>query len=279
MQTESAPEPWPSTSALDDCPDAVVSTDAAGVVLRWNAAAARMTGRSADAALGRPLAEVLTLTPRDESGLFPERHWARCGSAAVPVELCAWSSPEAGQLVTHRLLHDCSSRVAHETESDRAAEILRAQARSDALTGLSNRYELEDRLDESLTAVRSGHVALLVADLDGFKAINDRYGHSVGDEVLAAVARRLRACVRDGDTVARLGGDEFVILTTVNGAVEPSDLARRVRQALSDPVQTSDGVLRVGASVGVAVADADTDAADLLRRADKAMYRVKLARG
>ncbi|MEX2291256.1 MAG: GGDEF domain-containing protein [Mycobacteriales bacterium] len=164
-----------------------------------------------------------------------------------------------------------------ETEGDRAAAVLRRQARFDALTGLANRYELEEQLTRALEAPEQGRVALLVADLDGFKPINDSYGHAVGDEVLAAVARRLRSCVRDNDTVARLGGDEFVILTRVTAAVEPTELAARIRKALRDPVQTSEGVLKVAASLGVAVAELGSDASDLLRQADRAMYRVKLA--
>lgn len=173
----------------------------------------------------------------------------------------------------------CGTRPAAsllEAESDRAAAVLRCQARFDALTGLANRYELEDYLAAALKAPEDGLVALLVADLDGFKPLNDSYGHAVGDEVLAAVACRLRSCVRDSDTVARLGG-RVVILTRVTTGLEPDELAGRVRKALADPVQTSEGVLLVGASLGVAVAEIDGDAADLLRQADRAMYRVKLA--
>ncbi len=120
-------------------------------------------------------------------------------------------------------------------------------------------------------------MALIVADLDGFKPINDSYGHAVGDEVLAAVGRRLRSCVRDSDTVSRVGGDEFVILTRVSTHREPTELAARIRAALRDPVRTSEGVLTVGASLGIAVAELGSNAADLLRQADRAMYRVKLA--
>jgi diguanylate cyclase (GGDEF)-like protein len=261
-------------SPFDTCPEAVVSTDAAGRIVGWNAAAVQLLEAPADGLLGRPLAQVLTLAPRDEDGLFPERRWAVCGSLRVPVEVLEWTAPDA---LTHLLLWNATGRVAVEAEGDRAAAVLRRQARFDALTGLANRYELEERLTQALASSDGGRVALLVADLDGFKPINDSYGHAVGDEVLAAVARRLRSCVRDRDVVARLGGDEFVILTRVSTAMEPTQLAARVRAALRDPVQTSEGVLRITASLGVAVAELGSDAADLLRQADRAMYRVKLA--
>lgn len=99
----------------------------------------------------------------------------------------------------------------------------------------------------------------------------------MGDEVLAAVAARLLGCVRSGDSVARLGGDEFVVLTFLTH-IDAQSVTNRVRQALADPVATSEGPLMVGASVGIAVSEPGSDGDDLLRRADKAMYRDKLAR-
>lgn len=264
-------------SPLDSCPEAVISTDSAGHVVGWNAASAQLLGATAAELIGLPLASVVTLTPRDPSGAFPERQWAVRGHVRVPVEVLEWIAHNEGHPITHLLLRDSTSRVAVEAESDRAAAVLRRQARFDALTGLANRYELEEQLTKALHATDGGRVALLVADLDGFKPVNDSYGHAVGDEVLAAVARRLRSCVRDSDTVARLGGDEFVVLTRVSTALEPTELAARIRKALRDPVQTSEGVLTVAASLGIAVADLGSDASDLLRQADRAMYRVKLA--
>jgi len=266
-------------SPFDSCPEAVITTDAADRVVIWNAACAEMLGASADQVLGQPLSAVLTLTERDLSGVFPERRWVTCRQVRVPVEVLEWTAHDRGRALTHLLLRNSTSRVAVEIESDRAAAVLRRQARFDALTGLANRYELEERLTQALQLRDGGRVALLVADLDGFKPINDSYGHGVGDEVLAAVARRLRSCVRDSDTVARLGGDEFVVLTRVSGldCTGPAELAARIRRSLRDPVQTSEGVLTVGASLGVAVAELGSDASDLLRRADRAMYRVKLA--
>ncbi len=168
-----------------------------------------------------------------------------------------------------------------EAEVSRAAALLRRQARFDALTGLANLYGLEERLADALTGARDGQIAC-VLDLDGLKPINDSFGHAVGDEVLAAVADRLKAAVREGggrgaDTVARLGGDEFVMLTGSDPA-GPAAIVQRICLALSGRIATSVGELGIGTSVGIAVSQSDSDAADLLRRATKAMFRTKLAR-
>ncbi len=268
--------------ALDAFPDAVVTTDDAGITIGWNAAAAALLHLPADVALGQALADLVELTHRDHTGRYPARRWVTAGEVTVPVEVTAWQSSDGEGLEHHLCLRDATGRVADEAEVARAEALLRRQARFDALTGLANRYELEERLAEALADSRDGQVACVVVDLDGFKPINDSFGHAVGDEVLAAVAGRLKAAVRDGDgrgadTVARLGGDEFVILTGTDPA-GPAATVQRVRQALSAPITTSAGPLRIGASVGIATSQSDSDADDLLRRADKAMFRSKLGR-
>lgn len=270
-------------TALDQFPDAVITTDGAGAVVRWNAAATALLDVSADRALGRPLAELVQLTPRDDTGRHPARQWATSGEVTVPVEVTAWESRTAEGVERHLCLRDATQRVADEAEVARAEALLRRQARFDALTGLANRYELEERLDEALAQARNEQVACVVVDLDGFKPINDSFGHAVGDEVLAAVAARLKAAVRDRDgrgpdTVARLGGDEFVILTATDPA-GPAAIVQRIREALAGAITTSAGPLHIGASVGIAISQSDSDGDDLMRRADKAMFRTKLARG
>jgi diguanylate cyclase (GGDEF)-like protein len=265
--------------ALDAFPEPVVTLDPAGLIKGWNRAASRLFELGRSAALGRVFTDVIQLKGRDSSGRFPERQWAVCGARTLAVEVTRWSSADGdGGRFEHLCLRDASDRLATEKQADRVAALLRRQARSDALTGLANRYELDERLTAALAEGDRTKVALVVIDLDGFKPINDSFGHGVGDEVLAAVAARLRGCVREGDTVARLGGDEFVIVTSVSASVQPSEVTGRVRAALSGPFTTTAGPLSVGASVGIAVGDADSDASELLRRADKAMFRVKLAR-
>jgi cyclic di-GMP phosphodiesterase Gmr len=195
---------------LDDCPVAAVSVAADGRVRRWNAACVRLFGIEAGTALGGRLEAVLRFQPRDRTGRFPERKWAVTADGRVPVEVITWESRAGEQRLLHYWVRDSTAKVAHEDELERAVALLRRQARSDALTGLANRFELTERLAAALTDV-SPRAALVVVDLDDFKPINDVHGHAVGDEVLTAVAARLTAAVRAQDTVARVGGDEFVV--------------------------------------------------------------------
>ncbi|HEX4011346.1 MAG TPA: diguanylate cyclase [Solirubrobacteraceae bacterium] len=152
----------------------------------------------------------------------------------------------------------------------------------DSLTGLANRRLLMDRLAVACAhlARTPGTVGLVFIDLDGFKDINDRHGHAVGDQVLVQTARRLQSVVRDQDTIARIGGDEFVILVdrVADGDALP-DLVARVERAVTAPIPGEDATLHVGASVGYAVTDRPDESYDaILTRADDAMYAVKRGR-
>jgi diguanylate cyclase (GGDEF)-like protein len=120
-------------------------------------------------------------------------------------------------------------------------------------------------------------ISVLFLDLDGFKDVNDRYGHDVGNSLLVAVAARLRSCVRPGDIVARMGGDEFTILLTRLESVAPAvEVAERIGQMLQEPFILGGNETRISTSIGIAIAAADdADPADLVRRADVAMYRAK----
>ncbi|OJF09700.1 GGDEF domain-containing protein [Couchioplanes caeruleus] len=163
-------------------------------------------------------------------------------------------------------------------EQERAQELLAQQARRDPLTGLANRSVLRDRLARAVPAP-DDPIAVLYLDLDGFKEINDKYGHEAGDAVLRAIADRLSAAVREQDLVARLGGDEFVLLLPGVGADEAVRLAERLLTDVAWPVPFEGHHLVVGASIGIAARTALGDEA-LLRVADAAMYRAKqLGRG
>jgi diguanylate cyclase (GGDEF)-like protein len=152
----------------------------------------------------------------------------------------------------------------------------------DSLTGVANRRLLLDRfaLARSRLTRSPGTVGLVFVDLDGFKGINDRHGHTIGDQVLVETARRLRSVVRDGDTVARLGGDEFVILVATDaddGSL--AALANRVGEALAEPIEDGTVTVRIDASTGWTSTDrADERAETVLARADAAMYAVKRSR-
>jgi len=151
----------------------------------------------------------------------------------------------------------------------------------DALTGLLNRRLLEDRLQQAINLARRNGtmLALMLIDLDGFKAVNDQYGHLMGDYVLRTVAKRLAGCVRESDTVARLGGDEFVILLTGQRSPEDSSVvAEKILGAFAEPVAAGGRRFMIGASIGISVFPRDGAAPEaLLKHADAAMYRVKEA--
>ena len=158
-----------------------------------------------------------------------------------------------------------------------------AAAGHDPLTGLPGRMVLHDRLGQALGRLRrrGGTVGLLFLDVDGFKQINDRYGHGAGDEFLRELPGRLRSALRADDTVARLGGDEFVVLLEdCGGEAGAVRAAERVLQAFERPFTLGEETLALRVSVGIAVTDAhDESADDLLAHADVAMYRAKRTGG
>jgi diguanylate cyclase (GGDEF)-like protein len=185
--------------------------------------------------------------------------------------------------------HDLEQRVEERTRDLETAnqalqqkkEELQYLVQHDALTGLANRTLLEDRLTQALVrARRNGHaVAVLMADLDGFKQINDEHGHEAGDQMLKAIAMRLRACVRESDTVARIGGDEFIIvLDELQELGDCVRVAEKLVEVSSWPVHLAERPLQVSISVGIACFPRDaTEQSSLVKLADDTMYQAKSA--
>jgi diguanylate cyclase (GGDEF)-like protein len=160
----------------------------------------------------------------------------------------------------------------------RLADEMAYLARHDVLTGLSNRAVFGDRLSHALARRRSRQlVAVLYCDLDGFKGVNDLFGHEAGDRLLTSVAERLRGCLRPEDTAARLGGDEFgILLDDLEEEGDAEVVAQRVLDSLGPPFVLGGREFRVDASIGIAYAGRDAPSAEaLLRSADTAMYRAK----
>ncbi len=174
-----------------------------------------------------------------------------------------------------------ASEAAMALENARLHEELRRQAFHDGLTRLANRALLTDRLDHALarSGRGPGRVAVLFGDIDGFKAVNDQLGHVRGDQALVAIAERISGCLRAGDTVARLGGDEFAVLLEDQADVsEAEHVARRIVDAVREPILLGESQVSVGISIGIAFSSADAATADaLLRDADSAMYHAKAA--
>jgi diguanylate cyclase (GGDEF)-like protein len=177
-----------------------------------------------------------------------------------------------------RLLETLAAQASIAIENDRLERALIDRAYHDALTGLANRAEVLERTELALRRRGSeSSVAVIFLDLDDFKLVNDSLGHAAGDDLLVAVADRLRNCVRPSDVAARLGGDEFAIMVEVRlGAAEAVAVAERVIGALQEPFVIAEREVAIRGSAGVALADErPRTAVELLRDADVAMYRAK----
>ncbi|MHA3790628.1 sensor domain-containing diguanylate cyclase [Sphingomonas sp. YL-JM2C] len=219
------------------------------------------------------------------------RRWARLSVPEATgifevdaIELRVRCADGAIQTVQHRgtLLHDIDIAIAtFEDISARkeAEDALRRISFEDPLTGTGNRRALQARWLDATSSPSGGlpSLAVLLIDLDDFKPVNDALGHEVGDAVLAAVAKRLRECIRGSDLLFRIGGDEFVILlpgVLDTGKVE--GLCRRIGQAFEAPFSEADQSIHIGATIGASLWPHDsTDLRALLRQADEALYRLK----
>jgi len=176
-----------------------------------------------------------------------------------------------------RLFETFASHAAALLENDRVKNQLRHQAFHDSLTGFANRLLFAERVHKALTLTVAGQrrPVVLFVDLDDFKIINDSLGHSAGDQLLIAVAERVRASLRPDDLVARLGGDEFAVLLERSDASDAEAVAFRLVDALRAPFVLEGREMRVHASIGIAQAEYGIVADDLLRNADVAMYSAK----
>ncbi|HST40383.1 MAG TPA: EAL domain-containing protein [Conexibacter sp.] len=189
-----------------------------------------------------------------------------------------YSAPRMPSQSELRLIRQTSRLAAIAIERHRAHAELKRLATRDTLTGLPNRALLIDRLTQALARARrtGSEAAVVFCDLDHFKLVNDSLGHDVGDWVLREVAGRLAGAVRPGDTVARFGGDEFVVVADGITADGARRLAARLHGALESPLQHPDsGEHLISASLGIALAGADLDAQEAVRRADSALYEAK----
>jgi diguanylate cyclase (GGDEF)-like protein/PAS domain S-box-containing protein len=269
--------------------------DLSGRYVRVNAVYADLLGREPEDLIGVPFASVVHPEDRDDDDSAValregartriEReqrylhadgrmHWVLHGVTVVPAEdgQPAWFAVSA---------QDITERRRAEQELRELAAALSEQAVRDPLTGLANRTLLQERLRAALSrdARSHGGTGLLFLDLDGFKAVNDRHGHAVGDTVLREVARRLTATVRPSDTVARLGGDEFVVLVEAGTEDDLAPVVQRLSAAFEQPLAAALADTPVGVSIGTAwVQGGDSTPDELLRRADADMYREKRGR-
>lgn len=274
--------------------------DGVGVVVDFecvvaNRIVATLAEPEHETAVGRRVAEVMpdavpelrTCVESAETGapFVTEMEWndergERCGTATI-------HSVESGgdHLVVVVVDDTTTDRELRATigEMRQRQRELEVQALHDPLTGLANRLLIDARLEHGISRLNrdTGSLAVMLLDLDGFKSVNDTYGHAAGDVVLRTVAHRLRAQARPYDTVGRLGGDEFVVVCEdLDDVANADSISRRVHSACRAPIAMAGGEVRLTASIGIALADStDVDADILLASADSAMYRAKANSG
>ncbi|MBA2441354.1 MAG: diguanylate cyclase [Rubrobacter sp.] len=265
-------------------PNAIV-VHARGRVAYINAAGVRMMGAQYKKdLLGEPVlgfvhpdyrklvADRMSRTEELQEEDPVEEKFVRFDGEVIDVEVSAMSVPYAGEHATQLVIRDITRHKALETQ-------LAHRASHDPLTGLPNRQLLRDRLEHTLSQEerRSGSLGIIYLDLDGFKQVNDTLGHDYGDQLLVALADRLRHCVRPGDTMARLGGDEFtVLLKDLREIADATQVADRILEALREPFVLGHQERFVTASIGIALNGRNNSTPEgLLRDADTAMYRAK----
>jgi diguanylate cyclase (GGDEF)-like protein/PAS domain S-box-containing protein len=276
-------------AVLDNVVDAIFILDDGGVVESVNRSVRQLFGCHADEPVGHPFASMIAPERRDEfravtrtqaeplrGGDLPNRVIETVGcrqdGSTFPMELGRGEMQHGDRMFTLVSVRDISERKAH-------TEALEHLALHDGLTGLANRTLFGNLVSRALQSAKRSHdpLAVLVMDLDGFKLVNDTLGHDRGDSLLRQVAERLTAALREGDTVARLGGDEFGILPG-----EASDLsaaaavAMKIQQTCEQEFVINDETVHVSPSIGIALfPDHGTTTANLLHRADLAMYAAK----
>src|SRR5450432_537972 len=234
---------------------------------------------------GIPLAEIVDM--RFEVGSFPAMsrdeylHWrTNVAISAEPTDSIVELRNGRTFKIRHRPMPDGGWVATHEdiTEQRRSEVKIEYMAHHDSLTDLANRVLLNERLEHALDRIDGKQmVAIHHLDLDQFKAVNDTFGHPVGDKLLKIVADRLRGLVRDTDTIARMGGDEFVIVQApIAAPADATALAQRIIKLMSEPYDIDGNQAVTGASIGTAVGPGDGLSHDkLLRNADLALYRAK----
>jgi diguanylate cyclase (GGDEF)-like protein/PAS domain S-box-containing protein len=277
-----------ASKVFETTADAIVISDSEDRVVMVNAAFSKLTGYDAQEIIGKILDES-PFRPIDlDDAKDRDERLDRDGFVTAEVPRVRKDRTPLSLWLTASCVRNADGTVRNYVRVFTDISLLKATqqkleqlASFDVLTGVPNRRLLNDRLEQTVRRMqrRNDGLAVMFIDLDGFKNVNDTYGHAIGDLALQAVASRLQKCVRSSDSVGRLGGDEFAIV--LDGARLPADAAlvgERIVAAMAEPLIFEGHRLTLAASIGIAVyPDDGTDAATLLRTADAAMYEVKQA--
>ena len=277
------------SSLLDISTDAIIAADYRFNIIFFNKGAERIFGHTADEILGHPLTALVpslasdvarfraVQCTQDDSNKPGERAEVlalRQDGSAFPAEVSLSILDEDGGTVCLAILRDIS-------EKKRVAEQIEYLATHDSLTGLPNRRLFFDRLAHAIDIAERNEklMALMFIDLDGFKQVNDVFGHAAGDDLLRVVAERIRSRLRTADTVARLGGDEFAVILEHLDHVDPiSEIAESLLRALGEPIVMTHGTAHVSASIGIVICPLEAKSTkEMMVDADRAMYAAKAA--
>ncbi len=273
-------------AALEVVPFAMLITDASGSALSVNHRWSALSGLSVESSLGMGWLEALSAEARHRLLATLREVAAHAENLTEDYQIGASTQKRwVRWWISHHEVAGVSmlAVAAADVEADYARQAdLYHLATHDSLTGLFNRRHFMEAIDQALLRNQrsSRHVGVVYVDLDGFKGVNDRAGHAMGDRVLSAVGARLRHAVRSADLVARIGGDEFAVLCEGLGEEEQAEVvANRIAAALAESVELEGERWSVSASVGAAVdVEGHLSASELIDRADRAMYSIKHTR-
>ncbi len=277
-----------SRLVLENSIDAIINMDSEGLVIEWSGAAFNMFGYTREDALGRTLSDliiprrdreahfkgmqrVLTSNKSNMTGRRVEVNALRIDGSEFSVEMSVAQIKRGDLVFFSAFIRDITERKQSESQILHLAHF-------DALTGLPNRTMLQDHFKYALSLVKrnNGKLAVMFLDLDHFKDINDTLGHSIGDELLIEMAKRLQSMLREEDTLSRLGGDEFIVILPGTDARGAANVSQKLLSILAEPYRIEPYELTVTGSIGLALYPNDgTDLEALSQKADTAMYRAK----
>ena len=262
--------------------------DRDGRVARWHASAARISGRDAQQAIGRPLGSLLS--EEDRAAGLAERALATALQDGMFHGACTLLREDGSRFVADLVVDAVFEAadapagfivaISDTTRQRQEVERHARMVRIDFVTGIANRTFFMEKLEEACARLRrrGDPFSLFMLDLDRFKAVNDFHGHPAGDALLAMVAERLKSSVRETDALARIGGDEFAIIQAgeTNQQYAAAKLADRIVSLLATPFDVDGTEVTIGSSIGIVLAPSDaSDPAELIKKADVALHRMK----